>query len=89
MVQQVKVDLIEVGSFRQEEREPPVYDVTVVLHVTSDFGRHEFRIPVRDASTLDNAVLLKIGEFKRLFPEIYRPALCSPERPRTNRVPGC
>ena len=56
MVSQVKVDMIEVHSFRQEEREPPVYDVTVVLHVTSDFGRHEFRIPVRDASTLDNAV---------------------------------
>ena len=56
MVSQVKVDLIEVGSFRQEEREPPVYDVTVVLHVTSDFGRHEFRIPANGASTLDNAV---------------------------------
>ena len=56
MVSQVKVNLIEVGSFRQELREPPVYDVTVVLHVTSDFGRHEFRIPVRGASTLDNAV---------------------------------
>jgi len=56
MVSQVKVDLIEVGSFKQEEDEPAVYNVTVVLHVTSDFGRHEFRIPVRDASTLDNAV---------------------------------
>jgi hypothetical protein len=56
MVLQVKVDMIEVHSFRQEENEPPVYDVTVVLHVTSDFGRHEFRIPVNGASTLENAV---------------------------------
>lgn len=56
MVSQVKVDLIEVGSFSQEEGEPAVYNVTVVLHVTSDFGRHEFRIPVNGASTLDNAV---------------------------------
>jgi len=56
MVSQVKVDLIEVGSFRQEEDQAPVYNVTVVLHVTSDFGRHEFRIPVNGASTLDNAV---------------------------------
>ena len=56
MVSQVKVDLIEVRSFKQEEDEPPVYNVTVVLHVTSDFGRHEFRIPVNGASTLDNAV---------------------------------
>ena len=56
MAPQVKVDLIEVGSFRQEEDELPVYNVTVVLHVTSDFGRHEFRIPVNGASTLDNAV---------------------------------
>ena len=56
MVSQVKVDLIEVGSFRQEEDQAPVYNVTVVLHVTSDFGRHEFRIPVSGASTLDNAV---------------------------------
>ena len=56
MVSQVKVDMIEVHSFRQEGREPPVYDVTVVLHVTSDFGRHEFRVPVNGASTLDNGV---------------------------------
>ena len=56
MVSQVKVEMIEVHSFRQEEREPTVYDVTVVLHVTSDFGRHEFRIPVKGASTLDDAV---------------------------------
>jgi len=56
MVSQVKVDLIEVGSFRQEEDQAPVYNVTVVLHVTSDFGRHEFRIPVNGASTLDNVV---------------------------------
>ena len=56
MVPQVKVDLIEVGSFRQEEDEIPVYNLTIVLHVTSDFGRHEFRIPVNGASTLDNAV---------------------------------
>ncbi len=56
MVSQVKVDLIEVCSFTQEEDRAPVYDVTVVLHVTSDFGRHEFRIPVNGASTLDNAV---------------------------------
>jgi len=56
MVPQVKVDMIEVGSFRQGEGEAAVYNVTVVLHVTSDFGRHEFRIPVNGASTLDNAV---------------------------------
>jgi len=56
MVSQVKVDMIEVNSFRQEGREPGVYDVTVVLHVTSDFGRHEFRVPVNGASTLNNAV---------------------------------
>ena len=56
MLSQVKVDLIEVGSFKQEERSAPVYNVTVVLHVTSDFGKHEFRIPVKGASSLDNAV---------------------------------
>jgi len=56
MLSQVKVDLIEVGSFEQEEGCAPVYNVTVVLHVTSDFGKHEFRIPVKGASSLDNAV---------------------------------
>ncbi len=40
-VSQVKVDLIEVGSFKQEEDRAPVYDVTVVLHVTSDFGKFQ------------------------------------------------
>ncbi len=56
MVSQVKVDLIEVGSFKQEEGHGSVYNVTVVLHVTSDFGRQEFRIPVNGASSLDDAV---------------------------------
>ena len=37
MAPQVKVDMIEVGSFRQGEGEAAVYNVTVVLHVTSDF----------------------------------------------------
>ena len=56
MLSQVKVDIIEVGSFKQEERSDPVYNVTHILYVTSDFGKHEFRIPVKSASSLDNAV---------------------------------
>jgi len=44
-VPQVKVDLIEVGSFRHEEDEIPVYNLTIV--VTSDFGSCQWRIHAR------------------------------------------
>ncbi len=56
MTVQVKVDQIEIRSFKQDEDAGGVYDATVVFHVLSDLGSHEFRVPVNGAPTLDDAV---------------------------------
>ncbi len=56
MPMQVKVDQIEIRSFKQDEDAGGVYDATVVFHVASDLGTHELRVPVNGAPTLDDAV---------------------------------